>query len=93
MSPFWPPVAIQAYHAFNNSLFRTYVDVLQADFRPTAPPSHSNNVLQSKHSIIRSIFLRFGAHNSATPPVIAAPQDMRVRNDLYGGSTEPAFDL
>lgn len=50
-------------------------------------------MLESKHRIIRSIFLRLKNANESTPIALLAYQATVISNDLYGSDTVTAFEL
>lgn len=54
---FWPPDTVLYDPAFDNSEFTAYLHSLGINASPIPPRRHKNNVLESKHKIIRDIFL------------------------------------
>lgn len=50
-------------------------------------------MLESKHGIIRSIFLRLIDASPSIARTLAELQAMRISNDLYGSSTPSAFEM
>jgi len=58
ISQFWYPQVVIADPAFNNTLFKKYLTNCGISIRPIPPRRHSKNVLESKHRVLRDIFLR-----------------------------------
>lgn len=54
---FWTPNAVLGGHAINLDEDRTYLSSLHIGLEPIRPRRHNNNVLESKYSVICSIFL------------------------------------
>lgn len=55
---FWYPDSIRAYKAFQVDAFKEYADKLRIAIHPVPPGRHSKNTIESKHNVIRSIFMR-----------------------------------
>ena len=51
------------------------------------------NVLESKHKIIRDIFLPLKSENGNISDTIAAQQSIRISNDLYGNDLCSSYEL
>lgn len=61
LSQFWMSAAVQADSAFAGETFKSYLSSRDIKFRIVPPRCGSRNPLESKHGIIRSIFLKFCA--------------------------------
>lgn len=91
---FWYPDSIQADKAFQVGDFKQYADKLDIQIRPVPPGRHSKNPIESKHNIIRSIYLRLKeAAGEDFDPKIAAHKSVSISNDLYGNDIMSAFEL
>lgn len=58
VSQFWYPDSIRADKAFQVGTFKEYAEKLYIPIHPVLPGRHSKNAIESKHSIIRTIFIR-----------------------------------
>lgn len=67
LSQFWPPAPVQFDDAFNHYDFKNYQQTLGIEYHPVPPHLPSKNVLESKHGVIRNVFLRIlhDDHNNA----------------------------
>jgi len=97
ISQFWPPNEILYDPAFENSLFKSYVELYDIATRPIPPRRHNKNVIESKHRIIRDIFLRLKVSNEELSVPSKIPiliqQAIRISNDLYGNDTMSSTEL
>lgn len=94
LSKFWAPLSVRGDDAFNKDEFKNYMSTLDIEFRPIPPRRHSKNVLESKHGIIGSVYLRLkSANDSDESDTLLAHQAVRMSNDLYGSDTLSAFEL
>lgn len=94
LSPFCYPDSIRADKAFQICAFKQYADKLGIPIDPVPPGRHSKNAIESKHNIIRSIFLRLKEDaGTGFDPKIAAYKAVSISNDLYGNGTMSAFEL
>jgi len=97
ISQFWPPNEILYDPAFETQMFNDYVKLYDISTRPIPPRRHNKNVIESKHRIIRDIFLRLKVTNeerdlpSKIPILIQ--QALRISNDLYGNDAMSATEL
>lgn len=94
MSHFWYPESIHGDKAFAVGDFKTYMDEVSISFRPMPPGRHSKNAIESKHKVIRSIYLRLkdaagDRHNAR----YASYKAVSISNDLYGNNTLGAFEM
>lgn len=96
ISPFWTPKAILFDPAFDNEPFREYLGNHDIEPRPIPPRRHNKNVIESKHRIIRDIYLRL---KSTVPDCtedhqkLLIQQALRISNDLYGTDVCSAHEL
>ncbi len=58
ISHFWAPNSIQFDQAFDDDIFRNFFNLYGIEFRPITVRRHNKNVTESKHKIIRDIFIR-----------------------------------
>ena len=93
ITPFWAPQYIQGDQAFNNDIFKNYLKKQGTEFRPVPPRRHSKNTIESKHRIIRDIYLRLKSANPDVSTKLLVLQATRVSNDLYGNDVASANEL
>ena len=93
ISPFWAPEAIQFDQAFDNAKFQDYLQLYDITPRPIPARRHNKNVLESKHRVIRDIFLRLSDHQENTNEGLLIQQAIRISNDLYGNDVLSAHEL
>lgn len=87
------PVRVQGDQAFNVEEFPGYLKMFDVKFNQIPSRRHSKNPVESKHRVIRNIFLHL---KSAFPHIaldLLAYQAVRVSNDLYGTDVLFAFEL
>lgn len=58
LQDFWPPGEIIGDKAFNNDIFIDHIKEYGIKFSPIPPRRHSKNAIESKHRVIRDVFLR-----------------------------------
>eukprot|EP00171_Calliarthron_tuberculosum_P017605 IDg17605t1 len=63
ISPFWAPEIVLFDLAFNNTNFKKYLSSYSIEPRPIPPRRHNKNVLESKHRVIRDVYLRLKAEH------------------------------
>ena len=94
VSQFWYPDSIRTDKAFQIGAFKDYADKLGIAIHPVPPGRHSKNAIESKHNVIRTIFLRLkedaGKDFDST---LAAYKAVSISNDLYGNDTMSAFEM
>lgn len=96
ISQFWMPGGVIFDQAFDNSIFRSYLN--KCDIEPIAlpPRRHNKNVLESKHKILRDIYIRLkhcnDIGNFVTEDIIIQ-QTFRISNDLYGNDVMSSHEL
>ena len=93
ISQFWSPKAIQFDQAFHNEIFLKYLNTYGIEARPIPARRHNKNVLESKHKIIRDIFLRIKSEDGNISDTLAAQQSIRISNDLYGNDLCSSYEL
>lgn len=93
LSEFWPPNGVQGDKAFDNSEFKDYLSLYDVNFRPVPPRRHSKNVLESKHRILRDIYLRLKSASPSEDPRLLVAKMFRISNDLYGNSVASTHEL
>lgn len=94
VSSFWYAQTLLYDPAFDNVAFKAYLLSCEISARLISPCQHIKNVLESKHRIIRDIFLRLTAHaniaEEQSEETQAQVQHFLVQkatcisNDLYG---------
>lgn len=93
ISPFWAPESIQCDQAFDNSKFKSYLSIYDISPRPIPARRHNKNVLESKHRILRDMFLRLSAHSPEISESLIVQQTFRIANDLYGNDVLSSSEL
>lgn len=93
LSEFWPPTEVQGDMAFHNPEFTKYLTVYDIRFRSVPPRRHNKNVLESKHRILRDIYLRLKSENPTQDPRLLVAKMFRISNDLYGNNVASAHEL
>jgi len=101
INPFWTPEAVVYDRAFKNSEFEEYLQQIGASGRPIPARRHNKNVLESKHKILRNIYLRLkdqvdvdsASKISTCSDCVLVQRTFRVSNDLYGSDTMSAHEL
>lgn len=90
---FWPPASMQGDHAFNNAEFPNYIKLYDIQFRSAPRRSHSKNVLQSKHRILRDVFLRIESHDETGDPRTLVSKMFRIYNNLYSNDIATSHEI
>ena len=93
MNHFWAPDCVQADPAFGNSEFGDYLSSLGTKFRPSPPRRHNKNAIESKHRVIRDVYIRLQAADPDGDRKLHALQAIRISNDLYGNDIASAHEL
>ena len=93
LSDFWPPVNVQGDLAFDNDEFKDYLLLYDIQFRPVPPRRHSKNVLESKHRILRDIYLRLKSERPDDDRRLFVAKMFRISNDLYGNNLASSHEL
>lgn len=94
MSEFWTPNSVLYDPAFKNEEFQSWIAGYEISARPIPPRRHNKNALESKHRIIRDIYLRMkSASTEGMDNKVLFQQAVRVSNDLYGNDVIYAFEL
>ena len=93
ISQFCTPTVIQFNVVFANDIFCQYLDANGISPRPIPASRHNKNVLESKHKILRDIYLRCKDDDSNVNEKQIAQQSIRMSNELYGSEVCSAFEL
>lgn len=93
LTPFWTPDAIRGDQAFNHELFTKFAASIGSNFEPIPPRRHNKNVLESKHGILRSIFIRLCNADDQLDERVAIAMAFDVSNQLYGSDVMSAYEL
>lgn len=93
ISEFWPSFEVQGYKAFENAAFTENLHQYDVRFRPIPPRRHSKNVLESKHRILRDIYIRLKSENSTVNPRLLVAKMFRDPNEPYGNILDSAHEL
>jgi len=93
ISQFWEPEEVQFDQAFNNDPFKEYLKMYGIYPRPVPARRHNKNVIESKHKIIRDIFLKLSFGKPEELGGLFAQQAIRITNDLYGNDVMSANEL
>ena len=96
ISAFWAPDTVLYDRAFNTNVFKSYLSDLWCEMKPIPPRRHNKNVLESKHRIIRDVYLRLkdGQKDQHTPnESLFVQQALRISNNLYGNEVMSAHEL
>ena len=97
VTPFWTPDVVAYDSEFKNSIFINYLKDQGIDARPLPSRRHNKNVLESKHRIIRDVFLRLKEEGQVAEDdckqSLCVQQAIRISNDLYGNDVLSAQEL
>ena len=96
ISPFWTPKTVLYDQAFENGEFKNYLESHDIEIRPIPPRRHNKNVIESKHRIIRDVYLRLKSDTKAIDEKmdrLLVQQALRISNDLYGNDVCSANEL
>lgn len=93
VSQFWPPSSVQGDLAFRHEVFQDYLSQYGTSFRPVPTRRHHKNVLESKHGVIRAIYLRLKSASPSSVPGLLAASAVRISNEMYGSETMSSFEL
>ena len=58
ISAFWTPDSILFDQAFDNDIFKNCLSTYDTSCKPIPPRCQQKNVIESKHKVIRDIYLR-----------------------------------
>ena len=95
-TPFWTPKTVLYDPAFNNTEFTDFLSAHDIEHRPIPTRRHNKNVIESKHRIIRDIYLRLKHEcneENAIKERLIVQQALRISNDLYGSDVCSAQEL
>lgn len=81
---FWYPETIRGNDAFLKGKFKEHIDELGIKFELVPKQRHYKNAIESKHSIIRSMFIRLKEHqNEDFDQNIAIYKAISISNTLW----------
>lgn len=89
---FWYPKQVRGDKAFNEGEFKIYMDNKDIKFDLIPPGRHRRSAIESKHALIRNIFIRLQKEGSLNNQTSAA-KAVAISTDLYGSSIMSSFDL
>lgn len=78
--------------AFDSDEFKEHLVRHGTEFRPIPSRRHSKNVLESKHGVIRNVFLGILQENDDNAQ-LSALQAVSISKDLYGSHILSSFEL
>ena len=84
---------MQFDQAFANWEFTEFLSLHGVNARLVPTKRHKKNVTESKHEVIRDIFLRVKSNNDYFCQIVAALQAICISNHLYGINTCSAHQL
>lgn len=96
VSQFWTPENVLYDPAFHNEEFKSYLLQLGSECKAIPPRRHNKNVLESKHRVIRDVYLRLKGDStelSENKGRLLVNMALRITNDLYGSDTMSSFEL
>lgn len=93
LSPFWSSINVRGDQAFNHTEFKNFITSIGATFGPIPPRRHQKNVIESKHGIIRSIFIRLKADQPDADAATLAQKSIFISNNLYGSDIMSAYEM
>ena len=93
ISLFWAPISIQFDQAFDKKEFNEFLALHGINARPIPAGRHNKDVIESKHKIIRDIFLHIKTSLPEFSETLAAQQAIRISNDLYGNDVCSSHEL
>ena len=93
ISPFGPPNLSNLPKAFANKGFTEFLSLHGIKARLAPARRHIKNDIESKHKVIRDVFLRTKSNNADFFEIVAAQQAIRLSNDLCGNDTCSAHEL
>jgi len=96
LSEFWAPDVVAFDQAFDSKLFDQFLQKYGIGKRALPARRHSKNVIESKHRIIRDVYLRLKSsfeNDETVSESVLVKQAIRVTNDLYGNDVASAYEL
>jgi len=96
LSQFWEPEVVAFDQAFNSDIFLKFLGKYGIEARPLPSRRHNKNVLESKHRIIRDVYIRLKADAEGDPTLSGrtlVQQALRISNDLYGNDVMSSQEL
>lgn len=94
VSQFWYPDSIQADKTFPIGDFQAHIEKLGITVRPLSPGSHIINKIESKHRVIRSIYLPLKeSAREQHDTRLALYRSVSISSYFYGNDIILAFNL
>ena len=93
ISQFWAPSNVVFDRAFENEEFRRYLSLHEISARDIPPRRHNKNALESKHRVLRDIFLRLKherqQNGSSSEKSLSSSQSDESNDDTIHDDLEP----
>lgn len=93
LTPFWTSDAIYGDSAFNHDPFISFAASIGSRFEAIPPRRHSKNALESKHTTLRSIYIRLNNADEKTDERTHIAMSFDISNQLYGSDLMSAYEL
>ena len=93
VNQYWSLGTLFGDQAFNTEAFKSHLNFHNIKFNPIPARRHNKNAIESKHRVIRDIYLRLKAHHPNIPTQLLAINAIRVSNDLYGNDIASSYEL
>lgn len=82
---------VQGDKAIYRCDFEAFLDDREMKFNPVPPRWHSRNPIESRHGIIRSIYLKPQTKSLEGSTELHAIRAVNISNDLYGSDVMSSF--
>lgn len=89
----WYPDTVRGDTAFSTAEFISHLSWLGIKFELVPPGRHYKNAIESKHGIIRSIFILLMEDSSNLSCELKALRAVSISNDLYGNHLVSSFEI
>ena len=73
--------------------FTDFLSLRDITARPIPARRHNKNVIESRHKVIRDIFVCIRSDNAAYIETMSARQAIRISNDLYGNDVRSCHEF
>ena len=93
VSQFWPPEKVLCDPGFKGAHFSDYLNNLNSEIVLLPARRHNKNTIESKHRVLRDIFLRLKSDNPDFHTALLVQQTFRISNSLYGNNLLSAQEL
>ena len=93
IAQFWSPHTVVGDKAYDCEECLSYRSGFGSKFRLVPRQRHNKNPMESKHKVIRDIFIRLKSANQDKSSSLLAQQAIRISNDLYGNDVVSAHEL